>query len=100
MAREQGGHVNIMFKDPARARSLDTGVLPGIQAADARRALELVTAMGGVVLRYFGTLGGAEVRINPEVLPCLREHPLVDFIEPRRDTGFTIDSDSIGQHRQ
>ncbi len=100
MAREQGGHVTIMFKDPARARSLDTGVLPGIQAADARRALEVVTAIGGVVLRYFGTLGGAEVRIDPEVLPCLREHPLVDFIEPRRGRGFTIDSDSIGQHRQ
>jgi hypothetical protein len=92
LAREQGGHVTIMFKDPARPRSLDTDVLPGISAADARQALELVTAMGGEVLRYFGMLGGAEVRIDPEVLPCLREHPLVDFIEPR--VGFTATGDS------
>jgi subtilisin family serine protease len=92
MAQESDGRVVIMFKDPARARSLDTGVLPGVRAADAQRALEVVTAMGGEVLRYFGMLGAAEVRIDPAVLPRLREHPLVDFIEP--STVFTADMDS------
>lgn len=84
----QNGHAVVAFKAPTSPRVLEhTGsraVKNAVPAAAIERGLEVLNHRGIEVIRYMRHLGLAAVRTSPEAGIQLRDHPLVDFVEPRQ----------------
>lgn len=89
--RAVGGRVQIGFKRPDVPPLVDR--IEG--TSGARRALvhpisapeivdgrSIVEQFDGDILDTFSTIPGVVARVLPETAPVLREHPLVDYVEP------------------
>lgn len=76
------GQAIIGFKTAGARRSLETGRRESVPARDIRAALALLEQRSVAVLEYFPLIGGAHVQLPPGVASQLREHPLIDYVEP------------------
>jgi hypothetical protein len=77
------GAAMIGLKPAGASRTRDNGgIVPGIDKATAMAGRAVIQAMGGEITRTFRNTATVVVKIPPELGPKLREHPLVNFIEP------------------
>ncbi|HEX2206845.1 MAG TPA: S8 family serine peptidase [Longimicrobium sp.] len=79
-----GGYAVVGVKEPGSARALATGTRAAVTAGTVNAALRLLERRGVEVLEVLDAIGAVRVRIAPEEAAALRDHPLVDFIEPRQ----------------
>ncbi|MGD8240715.1 MAG: hypothetical protein PVH68_19350, partial [Armatimonadota bacterium] len=80
--RQAGGMVTIGFKEAGSAPLLATGRRAAVSAATITAA----TAVAGMhvleILYEYRSIGAILARIDAEAAPRLRDHPLVDYVEP------------------
>ncbi len=62
----------------------ETGPRAAVPAAAIRAGLQALAALDVEVLRYYGFIGAAHVILPPGAATALRDHPLIDYIEPRQ----------------
>jgi hypothetical protein len=102
MAAAEGGNVAIAFKREGSPRVVRASVRYSTRAAvDAgtiRAGLQMLQARGAEIVYYYETMGVVWARIDPALLPALRNHPLVDYIEPQ--LRWNIDSGVSNQNLQ
>jgi len=76
------GRAMIGFKAPESERMVDSeGISEALSAEQFRAALEMIDEMGVEILKIFRTFGAASVRMAPDDVYTLFNHPMVDFIE-------------------
>ncbi len=76
------GKVLIGFKPTGAVRSIHTGIVPGIDKSTALAGRAVVEAMGGEITRSYVNSATVAARIPPALGPELRQHPLINFVEP------------------
>jgi subtilisin len=67
------------------ARSIRQGVRPALGVDEIREALKSLEARGATIVRYYGALGVALVRIPLDSAEVIRAHPTVDYFTPLRE---------------
>lgn len=76
------GRAMIGFKAPASERMFDrNGVREALTAGEFRAALEMIERRGIEILKIFHTFGAASVRMDPDDVHELFDHPMIDYIE-------------------
>jgi subtilisin len=76
------GRAMIGFKAPESGRMVDrNGIREAMTAEQLRAALEMIDGMGLEILKIFRTFGAASVRMDPDDVYKLFNHPMVDYIE-------------------
>lgn len=78
----EGGVVVVGFKDSLSARVRDTGVRAAVSKEAIGQGVRLLEKLGSEIVHQYLAFGSAAARIDPRLAPQLREHPLVDYIEP------------------
>ena len=76
------GKVLIGFKPTGAVRSIHTGIVPGIDKSTASAGRAVVEAMGGEITRSYVNSATVAARIPPALGPELRQHSLINFVEP------------------
>lgn len=80
----QDGHAVIAFKLPESPRTIEArGRRARLPAQAFQAGLNLVGPNGADIRRVYAGIGGAWIKIPPDLGPVLRRHPMVDYIEPR-----------------
>lgn len=79
-----GGYATVGVKEPGSARALATGRRGAVTAGTVNAAIQLLSRRGVEIVEVLDAIGAVRVRIAPEEAAALRDHPLVDFIEPRQ----------------
>lgn len=70
---------------------LETGIAPRRAKATIEEGLRLLRREGVELVYFYDLVGAAWVRIDPDVAVRLRQHPLIDYIEPRSWGSVTSD---------
>ncbi len=95
----ENGRVVIGLKEQGSLRISQTRTRAAIRAVAIRAGLEMLRGHGAEILHYYGSIGAVEVRIDPSKLPELRNHPLVDYIDPIVRSPFPKSATgSVGSH--
>lgn len=81
---EEDGHAVIAFKTPASPRALETGRREAIPQSTIDAALAILAQRDVTVIEYYWFMGAAHVLLPAGTATLLRDHPLVDYIEPRQ----------------
>ncbi len=79
---EEDGHAVIAFKTPASPRALETGRREAIPRGTIDAALAVLAQRGVTVIEFYWFMGAAHVLLPAGTATLLRDHPLVDYIEP------------------
>lgn len=82
LAAEDGYGV-VAFKAAESPRALSIGRRAAVPAAAIEVGLRILTGRGIDILDYWAFIGAAYVRLPSGVATALRDHPFIDFIEPR-----------------
>lgn len=100
---EQDGYAIIAFKEPGSRRTLETGLREAVTASTITVATELLRNLGVDVLTHYRSLGAVAVRVSPSIAGTLRDHPMIDFIEPwtwfevQRLRSWSLGTDALAQ---
>lgn len=78
------GRAVIALKNLGSARALQTGIRAGVSSVAIQQGIELLQARGVEIIDVLAHIGAVRVRLAPALVAPLRDHPLVDFIEPRQ----------------
>lgn len=82
---KQEGHAVIAFKASASARAAEAeGRRAALPVAVFEQGLELLEDSDAETLYVYRSFGAAYARIDPSIGPKVRQHPLVDYVEPRQ----------------
>jgi subtilisin family serine protease len=79
-----GGYATVGVKEPGSARALATGNRGAVTAGTVNAAVQLLSRRGVEIVEVLDAIGVVRVRIAPEEAAALKDHPLIDFIEPRQ----------------
>jgi subtilisin family serine protease len=83
IARAEYGYVAFGFKEPASARLRATGVRAAVSRATLLSGHRLVQERGARIVYSLRRIGAVIVQMDPEQAADLRDHPIVDYAEPR-----------------
>ena len=76
------GKAMIGLKAPGSDRMVhNNGIREALTAEQFRAALEMIDRMDIEILKIYRTFGAASVRMNPDDVYVLFDHPMVDYIE-------------------
>jgi len=78
------GYAVVAFKEPGSARVKETGFRAAVTVRTIETGVKLVEGLGGTVTGYMTNMGAVAVKLPPSVARVLRQHPLVDYVEPRQ----------------
>jgi hypothetical protein len=74
----------IGIKEVGRGRALTAGMRSAVSANTVRGGLDMLRGRGVEIVELYDAIGAAHVRMDPSLAPALRQHPLVDYLEPRQ----------------
>jgi len=108
--REAEGRVGVAFKEPDAPRAAATVTLRTccgwptavpmarifpVKASSIEAGRNVVCALGGRITRPYRSLPMVSAVVDPEVVPELRDHPLVSWVEPS-DGGGSVAASTGG----
>lgn len=80
----EDGYVTIGFKEPASGRLQSTGIRAAVSRATILAGHRLLRGAGARIIHPLKHIGAVIVQMDPERAADLRDHPLIDYVEPRR----------------
>ncbi len=86
---EADGQAFVGFKPAGAARTIKTGVVPGIHRETALAGQRVLEDLGGEITRTFSNIATVVANIPPELGPELRKHPLINYVEPAPTNAYT-----------
>jgi subtilisin family serine protease len=83
MVRAEDGRVTFAFKEPLSGRVRSTGVRAAVSRGTILAGHRLIQAAGAKILYPLNRIGAVIVQMDPEAAADVRDHPLIDYAEPR-----------------
>jgi len=78
----QNGKAMIGFKAPESDRMMHkSGIRTALSAEQFKEALEMIESKGVEILYIYRTFGAASVKMDPDIVYDLHDHPMIDYIE-------------------